>query len=188
MAKSTTSGPTTARPVKEKKKKTWQRVFKRVLLFYIISSLLLQLILWTVAFYLVNRSGIEIKSSEQKNLCPKKQEANIFKALFFDDKSGVEATDRVVRITSDGGKTWSDLLVIKNVPVFEIWVIDRITVQDSQNMSIRLRGATNDLIETSDGGQTWEYVLYHTSHYGSRKVKMRTQDRGQNWQQIKEQS
>lgn len=188
MAKSAISSSAATRPVKEKKKKTWQLVFKRILLFYIISSLFLQLVLWSAAFYLANRPGAKTENLGQKSPSCKRQEADVSKAIFFDEKSGVAATDRAFRITSDGGKSWSNLLVIKNVPVFEIWVIDKISVQDRQNMSIRLRGATNDLIETSDGGQTWEYVLYHTSHYGSRKVKMKTRDCGQTWQQIKEQS
>lgn len=180
------SAPTAglSQPAQKKKKKTWQGTLKGLLLFYVISTLLVNLTLWTLSVYF---GKTEPKAEEKKQEKPCRQ-ADILENIFFDKRNGVVATDRMVKKTSDGGKSWSDLLVIKNVPVFEIWVIGKIIVQDGQNISVRLRGATNDLIETRDGGETWEYVLYHTSYYGSRKVKMRTQDHGQTWQQVKEQS
>jgi len=87
-------------------------------------------------------------------------------------------------MTSDGGRKWNVALTVRNMPLFEILIIEDIEIRSSEKLIVRLRGGINEAIETVDGGCNWEYVLYHGRHYGLRTVRMRTQNHGQTWQKI----
>lgn len=84
--------------------------------------------------------------------------------------------------SSDNGETWNILLSVRNIPNLSINLIDKVVVKDNRkDITIYLRGGVNKAIETRDKGRTWEYVIYHGRHYGSRSVKYTTQNNGDTW-------
>lgn len=86
--------------------------------------------------------------------------------------------------SSDKGKTWNTFLSVDNIPTLAIALVDSVTVNDAQSISVKLRGWVNEVIETRDGGRTWELINYHGRCYGSKTASLRTQDGGRTWQKI----
>jgi Tol biopolymer transport system component len=84
----------------------------------------------------------------------------------------------------DDGKTWDTLLSVNNMPTLAIALIDSVAVNDSQSISVKLRGWVNEAIETEDGGKTWELINYHGKYYGSKTASLRTYDGGRTWQKL----
>jgi photosystem II stability/assembly factor-like uncharacterized protein len=106
------------------------------------------------------------------------------RVFFFSKTNGIAATNKTVSMTFDGGRRWDVILTVCNMPLFEILIIEDIEIKSPKEIVVRLRGGIGEAIETIDGGRSWGYVIYHGQRYGSRAVKLRTQNQGQAWQKV----
>ena len=111
--------------------------------------------------------------------------ADFFQLHFFNRRQGLVTSGLNVLETSDGGKTWHTLLTVRNMPGLAIHAIKKITAQDRNHLVVRLRGDLRGAIETEDKGRTWRYAIYHGQYYGSRTVKLQTQNQGLTWENSK---
>lgn len=106
------------------------------------------------------------------------------KMQFFNQTDGLFATRWTITKTVDGGKTWNRLLTLGNMPGVSIWFVESFEAEDAQNILVYAMGHVNQAIQTVDGGETWELVVYHGRYYGSKTGNLRTYNGGESWQEI----
>jgi len=97
---------------------------------------------------------------------------------FFDEREGLLTTTKTILRTRDGGLTWTPVLTVRGG-------IEFLIIKSKNCLVVPSRVGAN--LETSDGGRTWERIVYHGRHYGSRDVKSRSSDGGRTWVPISSQ-
>jgi hypothetical protein len=118
--------------------------------------------------------------------------ANFEDVHFCDSHTGFLASRNGVYKSGNGGRSWEKFVSIHSIPNLSFNWIKGIDVKSENNISIKLE-ADSRLVETNNGGRTWEYVNYQGRGYGSSRVNIRkpqfiSHDEGRSWEKVPEAS
>lgn len=84
----------------------------------------------------------------------------------------------------DDRETWYTLLTLENIPSLAWYFVDALEIKDkdNQNLIVYIKGGGR--IETNNGGETWEVVIFNDRYYGSKTGVLRTYNNGETWKKI----
>ncbi len=109
------------------------------------------------------------------------------RVYFFNKMDGLVVTDKKILGTKNSGENWDVFFSIEHIPdPFAVWgsyLIEKITIENRQKMTVHLQRFKSRIIETSDGGKTWDYII-NKDMYSSKTMRFRTKDKGMNWQKM----
>ena len=86
---------------------------------------------------------------------------------------------------------YKTIFSLNNLPMSFRTMIDKASIRNrGKDITIYLRGRENEVIETADGGKTWEYITSRRmrSRHGFQPIKLKflTQDKGRTWEIMKQ--
>lgn len=108
---------------------------------------------------------------------------------FCDADTGFLAVRNRIYKSRDGGRSWSKLMSVYEVTPTRpgLGNINKLEVKDENNLLIRLV-ANNSIIETSNGGNTWECAGYYDDARGGkvRRLEFISYNGGVTWEKVPE--